>query len=482
MAHGRDKSKHDATAAAAAPVSPRRSSNDRNTAEPSAPASPRRSKKDRRHATPTSPRSPRRAKHGEAAPATPIGHDIDSHSDAQAQNHSPAVAAAGGRSNTNDGTSRTCHVCSQENPESGGVPEQPRWKQLFSDTELATERPAALAGHIIKRMGFLAYIFFFLVPLAFVGVVYAIVPLGNPVVDSAREQAVFLFFSNTAVTALYAFLYSATFLTCAERERPFHISLIPVAVTILVQLAILAPIFILHGTFDYAGVVSIGVFYVSLFAALWLSYPSHRPALHNFFRNFILLLAIYLPFFAAYLIGYRESGVVGQIFLAVGIAFGTFTFRRIQLSRLDGFSIDNAQLLSGFWVQNTSDVCQVFAFPQVSSPGVLFAIWFVNSFGNWGFLGFISNVWIYKIRPSLKNWVVNAAKCNFPIPPVQPMDESFNPVDRGHSQNVSGYRRRQFRFFFYRFYTLACPPSCAMVPTRNTRRCHSSRVTSTAIQ
>lgn len=84
------------------------------------------------------------------------------------------------------------------------------------------------------------------------------------------------------------------------------------------------------------------------------------------------------------------------------------------------------------------------------SPKVFAATWFSNSFGNFAFLWFISDLWIFKIRPNLKNYVVNGAKGNFPIPPAPPFDYSFDPVNRGHDNNVGGYRRRQFRFFFYR--------------------------------
>jgi hypothetical protein len=64
--------------------------------------------------------------------------------------------------------------------------------------------------------------------------------------------------------------------------------------------------------------------------------------------------------------------------------------------------------------------------------------------------GFVSDPWIFRIRPTLKNSVLNGIKCNFPLPPKPELEHTFDPVDRGHGPNVGGYRRRQFRFFFFR--------------------------------
>jgi uncharacterized membrane protein len=64
--------------------------------------------------------------------------------------------------------------------------------------------------------------------------------------------------------------------------------------------------------------------------------------------------------------------------------------------------------------------------------------------------GFVSDPWIFKIRPTLKNAVLNGIKCNFPLPPKPELVDTFDPVDRGHGPNIGGYRRRQFRFFFFR--------------------------------
>lgn len=60
-----------------------------------------------------------------------------------------------------------------------------------------------------------------------------------------------------------------------------------------------------------------------------------------------------------------------------------------------------------------------------------------------------------QIRPPLKNGALNAFKCNFKPDPPPPHDLSFDPMDRGHSANIGGYRRRQFRFFFFRLLSQA---------------------------
>lgn len=60
-----------------------------------------------------------------------------------------------------------------------------------------------------------------------------------------------------------------------------------------------------------------------------------------------------------------------------------------------------------------------------------------------------------QIRPKLKNGALNAFKGNFNPGPAPPHDLSFDPTDNGHTPNIGGYRRRQFRFFFFRLLSQA---------------------------
>lgn len=311
------------------------------------------------------------------------------------------------------------------------------------------------AGRLIKRLGPWAYLLFFVVPLAFVSIVFAIVPLGDPQKPQMRNQWVFIFISNIAVSAAFAYLYNAAFLNLADDERPFRTSIIPIIAVVLSQLALMNAVLLTNGVFDFLGGVALAIIFIVLFFSMIFAYWDRRDLVISFFARFMLLLILYIPFLVGFVIAYRETESLVQSLISFAFAFLTFVYRRIMLSRLDPFPLDASQLLSGFWVQNLSDCVTILAFPQVKKPGVYAAIFLSNAAQNVAFLGFVSNMWIYKLRPALKTYVLNALKCNFPIPPIPEPDESFDPINRGHDANVGGYRRRQFRFYFFRMLSQA---------------------------
>ncbi|CAN8074274.1 unnamed protein product [Agarophyton chilense] len=324
------------------------------------------------------------------------------------------------------------------------------------DSDGFSEEAHGTAGAIVKRMGMFAYVLFFIVPLAYVALVFAIVPLGDPTVPSISEQWVFIFVSNAAVAVAISYLYNATFLACARIERPFRTSLIPLLAVFLAEIAFMAPVLLIHAIFDWIGIVALTVCYVALFLSLRVTYNAQRELVHSFFRRFMFLIILYIPILSGYTIVYREtsSGTL-QSFVAFMFTFVTFVYRRVMLSKLDPFPLEISQLLSGFWVQNLGDLTTILAFPQVARPGVFAAIFLSNVLANVAFLVFVSDPWIYKIRPTLKTYVLNGIKGNFPIPPIPEADESFDPRNRGHDANTGGYRRRQFRFFFFRLLSQA---------------------------
>lgn len=329
------------------------------------------------------------------------------------------------------------------------------YKKLFDDNEIA-EEAHGIAGRIVKRLGLFAYVLFFTVPLTFVALFFAIIPLGNPSVDNISEQWVFVFVSNVAVVMAISYLYNATFLSLAEQERPFRTSIIPLIAIAIAEIAILAPILISLGVFDWLGMVALSICYIVLFCSMLVVYKDLRQLVHSFFRRFMTLIILFVPILVGYIIAYREiSSSIGQSGLSFAFTFVTFIYRRVMLSRLDPFPLDISQLLAGFWVQNMSDSALILAFPQVNSPSVFAAVFISNMLSNIAFLVFVSNLWIYKIRPVLKTYVKNAFKGNFPIPPIPEPDESFDPLNRGHDNNIGGYRRRQFRFFFFRLLSQA---------------------------
>lgn len=312
------------------------------------------------------------------------------------------------------------------------------------------------AGRIVQRLGLSAYILFFIFPLLYVAIFFAIIPLGNPLNHTFKEQAVFLLVSNACFMLAISYLYNAAFLALANCARPFRTSVIPLVVVVIGEIAVTAPVLLVSGVIRFFGVLALAVCYIFLFLSMYFAYHDMRNLVHSFFRRFMTLLVLYIPLLSLFVIAYRESkNAELQATISFFFNFLTFVYRRIMLSRLDPFPLDESQLFAGFWVQNLGDCAQILAFPQVQKPAVFIAIFIANSFANIAFLGFVSNAWIYKIRPVLKTYVKNAFKCNFPIPPIPEADESFDSINRGHDNNVGGYRRRQFRFFFYRLLSQA---------------------------
>lgn len=329
-------------------------------------------------------------------------------------------------------------------------------RNLIYSPDHFEEKEKGIAGRFVKKLGVLSYFLFFIFPLAYVAIFFAIIPLGDPKIETISEQWVFIFISNVFVMLAIAYLYNAAFLALAECERPFRTSLIPLVSVVLTQIAVMTPIYLIHGVFPWVGIVALATCYITLFLSMFFAYPEHRTQLHSFFRRFMVLLILYIPLLSGFVIAYRNTdSSLGQAGLSFAFALATFIYRRIMLSRLDPFPLEYAQLYAGFWVQNLGDCTSVLSLPQTNSPNVLIAVFFANSSANVAFLIFVSDLWIYRIRPYLKTYVKNAFKCNFPLPPIPEPDESFDPYNRGHDLNTGGYRRRQFRFFFFRLLSQA---------------------------
>lgn len=319
------------------------------------------------------------------------------------------------------------------------------------------EEAHGTAGRIVKRMGLFAYVLFFVFPLAYVAIFFAIVPLGDPVEANISSQWVFLFVTNVGIMMAISYLYNATFLALARSEQPFRTSIIPILAVPVVEIAVFTPILLTVGVFDWLGLAALFVCYVTLYVSMWASYKSCRAKVHAFFARFMVLLILYIPMLVGFVIAYRETtdSSTLQSFISFAFAFLTFIYRRIMLSRLDPFHLDVSQLVAGFWVQNLGDCTFILAFPQVASTSVYAALFLSSSLQNIAFLVFVSDLWIYKIRPGLKVYALNIMKCNYDFPPIPKPDESFDPINRGHDANVGGYRRRQFRFFFFRLLSQA---------------------------
>lgn len=221
------------------------------------------------------------------------------------------------------------------------------------------EAAHGVAGVFLHKLGVLGYGLFAIIPIVFVGILHGLIPIGNPGTEDFKDVWVFSLITNPLATALFCFLYTAAFLSAADRERPFRQHILPIAVCVLAQIGVVLPLLLTVGLFNYLGIASFVLFLFVLYIALKLSYPEQSKACDTFFRRFVLLVALYVPILVAYLIAFRESGSILQSLLNFAIAFITFIYRRVMLSKLDPFPLDIAQLFAGLWVQNMYDAVNV---------------------------------------------------------------------------------------------------------------------------
>lgn len=112
---------------------------------------------------------------------------------------------------------------------------------LYTEEEFEVNT-AGTAGRLVQKLGPFAYALFFVFPLAYVAIFFAIVPLGDPLIETIREQWVFLFISNLSIMMAIAFLYNATFLSLAKCQHPFRTSLIPLVSIVVMEVILMTPI------------------------------------------------------------------------------------------------------------------------------------------------------------------------------------------------------------------------------------------------
>lgn len=371
-----------------------------------------------------------------------------------------AAAAAGGRRSSGHPVELVRHVLpSHRRAASSSIDDDvaaaaaeardARNEELIVDP-VHKEVPQGHAGEAAASLGLWAYPVFLFIPLLFVAVVFAIVPFGDPFDHSLGGQAVFVFVTNLAVTAAIAYLYAIAYSGMSRNNRPFRVSLLPGLVVVVLQLAIMLPIYVIRGVQNLMGILAVGLCVVGVYGTLAATRPDERAKVWAFFTHFQLPLLFHITALTLYMVVYRSASALAQGVLVFALNLFTFIFRRIMLSLLDAYPLELTMLLSGLWIQSLADMVQTFSFPQVSDPSVFAAAWVAQSFGNVALLIFVSDVWIFKLRPAIKTYVVNAFKCNFPIPPIPEPDYTFKPEDRGHSANVGSYRRRQFRFWIWK--------------------------------
>lgn len=328
-------------------------------------------------------------------------------------------------------------------------------KGLGNHSFIVIEPPKAAAGRFLHRLGpFLSYILMFSIPLIFVAIVYAIIPIGpfnNESPPRLQDSLVFLLVTNPFIFSAVGYLYCTVIMGFLEKDRPFRISIIPIIAVYIVQVLVFSSLYLNTRLFALSGLVAFSLCLLTVIASLHFTYPSTVGALKSAFLRFMVPFFVFTLILSLYVVAYREVSTEVEVAIVMLLAFLTFVFRRTTLALLDPYPLELSQLVSGFGIQNLNDIFQTLAFPQVNEPLFFVAIWFSNAFANFAMLVFISDTWILRIRPFLKSYVLGK--------PIEEPDFSDNPEDRGHGPNVGGYRRRQFRFFFWRL----CSVSLSMI-------------------
>lgn len=296
------------------------------------------------------------------------------------------------------------------------------------------------------------------VPMVFVVLVFGVVPLDSPLQHDIREQNVFIYVTNPIMFGAISYIYFCINEGLRQVDHPFSMPLLYVLLVAAVEILTFLPIATLvHTSFTLSGVVAVLLCITTVSLILITRYQTDA-------LPFLLRVLIPLLFFLLILVGYVYVYDVatneGQAWLVVGIAFLTFVFRRVELGLLDVFPLELSMLISGFWFQNLSDMLQTLAFPRVTNPLNYMTIWVTNAFANVAMLFFISDRWILHLRPTLKSFFTRKhVGFNY----------EHDLADRGHGENVPGYRRRQFRFFFWRLASQASAMLYYVVVTPVTR-------------
>ncbi|KAL6068271.1 L-cystine transporter [Balamuthia mandrillaris] len=342
-------------------------------------------------------------------------------------------------------------------PAAGTPP--PRQPITNHSTTLHSDKPDPQRFNISRLLGLdrwwpWFWLFVWLVPNAFVALVYGVIPLGHadrPVFSrhGAWETVVLI---NPVVMSIIGYLTVTAYYECIARERPFRVRSMVVAAVWAVQLLVLVPLVHTYGYFRFLGLASLCLCYSTTFFGLWvMERIISDKSVHGMVRFFVVKMVILLNFviLACYVLAFREVSADIQPVLTATLAILPFILRKVLLSLTEPFPIEIAMLISGFWINNMNDMFQTLAYPSVKSPINYFYIWLLQFFTDVANLSFLTNPW-FKFRTWIKAIVTLKWLRSGPLPKPNYED---HPNDRGQTNNHPGYRRRQARFYGWRLFS-----------------------------
>lgn len=301
------------------------------------------------------------------------------------------------------------------------------------------------------------WFFLLIVPNLFL-VSVVVIPLGDPSLLFDRHGSwPMLFFVNPLMMSVIGSVHFATYITCVGGK---HSSLSYAQILLgiyFMQILALVPLVHFFGFFKFIGVISLGLTYLVTFGSVWLHQQEliagagARRFQHLYWRyiRIVITLFVHLSFIVVYIWAFQASPGPVQPVLSFALGIVTFINRKIVLGFSDPFPIELAMLVSGFFVNNMSDMFQTLAYPNVKSPEFYIYVWVLNLLADAANLIFLTQPWF-----TFRVWIKGVLLCQWRHMPKQNDDDI--PDERGHSSNRPGYMRRQARFYFWRIASKLC--------------------------
>eukprot|EP01106_Pelomyxa_sp_JSP_P008420 TRINITY_DN2371_c0_g1_i2.p1 TRINITY_DN2371_c0_g1~~TRINITY_DN2371_c0_g1_i2.p1 ORF type:complete len:465 (-),score=97.58 TRINITY_DN2371_c0_g1_i2:160-1554(-) len=306
-------------------------------------------------------------------------------------------------------------------------------------------------------------------PALFTTLLLGAVPLGDPRGVQYRDYWAAAAVVVPSLLCVVGYTHVVALGVCGGERRPFGRGAVWAAAAAWVACAVAA-----HAAVPLAGWFNLnGLFYLALTAAVcylwaWLKYRHRQsPAVCGLLKSYCKVAAVLFSF-ALVLVGYvftfRHVRASRQFVLPFALSISVFVFRKAVLHLTDPFPLETAMLISGLWVESMADAFQVMALPSVKSMYAFIVMWCAN------FLGIIANLvffshWWFSFRVWIKSCPtrVGVLVCRMggggggssvtpPLPPPSPPPlpspqppsvTGDNPDDRGHSNCMPGYHRRQ---------------------------------------
>eukprot|EP00053_Salpingoeca_punica_P011530 m.102699 g.102699 ORF g.102699 m.102699 type:complete len:555 (+) comp15698_c0_seq1:130-1794(+) len=308
-----------------------------------------------------------------------------------------------------------------------------------------------------KRIGFMLLLSLICYGLELI--IFGTIPLGQPD-GSMRQKLVWLLITNPVTYMLLSVLLAAVFYAIVDERRPFrpfrHYFPIMLAQYIfqIVLMCLIYPFtdtFILMGLIPFLTCITFTLISLKYMErTIWLCQCTYYSTKLREFRPVCINIAAYVACLAVWTIVYRQATSYVQVIMPYVLLVLVFGFKKWMLGLSDKYPLVIGMLLAGLTLENLDDTFQTLVFPVVSKPGVGFlSIGLRKFFENAAYLLFFTESWM-RFRVWIKDFLKRFFTCRMSQTAVVPITEDVDVNDRGHSNQMQGYFRRQAQFFLYK--------------------------------